>query len=94
VPTTEYAGSLAITKFGSMMSGTSWKPFHSAPKILRNKDLPFRIWIDGQHQVRRLAIAVKFGGLSTRLTMNVTSINKPLTITAPPASEVSTAPVP
>ncbi len=95
IPTTEYAGTLPISKFLSMISGSGGQPLTSAaPKALRQAVLPFRIWIDAKHQVRRLVMATSFHGVSMQVTINVTAINKPVRITPPPASEVTAVPVP
>ncbi len=94
VQATEYAGTLAMRKFLAMMPIASPQALRSAPQALRQANLPFRIWIDAKHQLRKLVITLRFRGASMQVTVNITAINKPVRITPPPASEVSAAPVP
>jgi thymidine phosphorylase len=50
------------------------------------------VWIDSNHQVRKMTLVES--GKSIRVTsmMLVTSINQPVGITVPPASQVADAP--
>ena len=52
----------------------------------------FHVWIDGQHLVRKFADTETISGQLVTTTMNVTSINQGLTISLPPASQVSSLP--
>ena len=90
VPATEYSGSLSMASLLSLMPATERKTFGSASAGLK-VDLPFQMWIDDQHYVRKFVLLITHQGASMTLTANVTSINQPVTIAAPPASQVSTA---
>jgi hypothetical protein len=52
----------------------------------------FTVWIDGQHQVRRIVEVEQVNGASVDTTMNVTAINQPVHISPPPASQVAVFP--
>jgi len=51
--------------------------------------MPLRVWIDGQHQVRKVAMRMAFRNVSMSFTVNITSINRPVRIVPPPSSQVS-----
>lgn len=92
VPTTEYAGTIPLRGLASLIPAAKGK-LGSAPAALRKTGLPFRVWIDGQHQVRRLVLRLGLDGGSMTVTMNITSINQPVHIVPPPASKVSAGPM-
>jgi hypothetical protein len=85
VATTEYAGALNLRALVAAMP--------AAQKNLLGPDaptsIPFRVWIDGQHYTRKMVMSFAFGKVSMALTVHITSINKPVRIVAPPASQVS-----
>jgi hypothetical protein len=52
----------------------------------------FEIWLDDQHQVRKLVITEHGTTESVVLSELVTSINQPVSVQVPPASQVATMP--
>lgn len=91
VPTTEYAGTIPLPGLATLFPAAKGN-MASAPAALRKTGLPFRVWIDGQDQVRRLMLSIGTHGRSVMLTINVTSINQPVRIVLPPASKISAVP--
>jgi hypothetical protein len=90
VPVTEYTGSYALaTAVGklpaSVRSGVS-SAFKQAG--LDSGTAKFTVWIDAQNIVRKDTTTLTSSVFSESLTTTVTSVNQPVTITPPPASEV------
>src|SRR5260221_381314 len=83
VVTTKYSGVIDLRSFATAMPSADRKFFGS----LGPADIKF--WIDHQHQMRKMVMRLAFGKASIALTANVTSINQPVRIVAPPASQVS-----
>jgi hypothetical protein len=91
VQTTRYAGSISpAVALKALSPGlrTSLAPMLN----LISGDITFTVWIDGQHQVRRLVESEMASGEPINVTMNITSVNQPVHITLPPASQVATMP--
>jgi hypothetical protein len=51
------------------------------------------VWLDGQHQLRRVVTTEDVSGLTITITMNITGINVPVHIVLPPASQVTKIPL-
>lgn len=83
VATTEYSGVIDLRSLATAMP-TAERPFLGSLGPAR-----IRFWIDHQHQMRKMVMQLAFGKASIALTANVTSINKPVRIVPPPASQVS-----
>jgi hypothetical protein len=82
VATTEYSGVINMRPLATTMPAAAREFFGSfRPHIM--------IWIDHQHQMRKVVVRFAFGKASGVLTALVTSINKPVRIVPPPASQVS-----
>jgi len=85
VATTEYSGTLDLRSLASEMPAAERNLVGSSG--LGN--IPFRVWIDHQHFMRKMVMRLAFGKALIALTANITSINKPVRIAPPPASQVS-----
>jgi hypothetical protein len=84
VPTTEYAGTFSFTALPpSMRAGVV------AGGITTGY---YMTWVDGQHLMRKIVLTESGGGNSLRVSILLTSINKPLNLHLPPASQVAVAP--
>jgi len=87
VATTEYAGTLNLRALIAAI------PAAAAQRKLVGSaapaGMPLRVWIDGQHQVRKVAMRMAFRKVSMSFTVNITSINRPVRIVPPPSSQVS-----
>jgi hypothetical protein len=86
VTTTEYAG---ILNRNALMAAVP----AAQKKVIRSSgvtSIPFRMWIDRQHHMRKMTMRLAMGKASMSLIANITSINAPVRIVPPPASQVST----
>src|SRR5215467_2115925 len=90
VSTTEYSGVISFRNILALMPAADRKAFGSLPSGLRFGG-PFRVWIDGQHFMRRIELRFSFRKVSMAIRVDVTSVNQPVTIVPPPASQVSAA---
>lgn len=92
VQTTEYSGSLNVGKAMTRLDPSLRKLVGPALSATGIKAAHFRVWVDGQHQVRKLAETE--GGTSYQVTSTIviTSINQPVHIHVPPASQVAGLP--
>lgn len=54
--------------------------------------LQFQEWIDAQHNVRKAIITEVGSTVSEKITMTMNDINQPVSITAPPSSQVTNMP--
>jgi LppX_LprAFG lipoprotein len=89
VPTTEYSGTISFQAFLAALPGSERQSLASAPVSLRRSGLPFKIWIDHSHQARKLELRLTYIGVSMVIAVNVKSVNAPVHVSAPPASQVS-----
>jgi hypothetical protein len=92
VATTEYTGSYQ-TAAGLPQLGSGLRPLvWPALKATGISATQFDVWIDSQHQVRKMTLVQS--GKSVRVTsvMVVTMINQPVGVQIPPASQVADAP--
>jgi hypothetical protein len=92
VSTTEYACSLnAIEALKAMAPGYLKT---SAPELraLGNSTISYRVWIDGQNDMRKVTDVVTVNGETTYSTATITALNQPVHITPPPASQTATMP--
>jgi hypothetical protein len=92
VSTTEYAGSYAAADALRKLTPSSRKLLGPALQALGSTTIRFHVWIDGQHLVRKFVDTETIGGQLATTTMNVTSINQPLSISLPPAGQISSLP--
>lgn len=92
VATTEYTGSLPVSaglaKLPASQRGAEQKRL-SAAGI---QTLGFTAWVDAQHQIRKITVTEHGSSQTTAATMQITSINRPVTATVPPASQVKAIP--
>jgi hypothetical protein len=89
VPATEYSGKIAFHAFLAALAASERQSLASAPASLRTAGLPFKIWIDRSHRVRKLTLQLTYSGVSMAMPVNVTAINGPVHVSAPPPSQVS-----
>jgi len=87
-----YAGSYAAADALRELSPGSRKLLGPLLQALGSSTVRFHVWIDGQHLVRKFADTETISGQLVTTTMNVTSINQGLTISLPPASQISSLP--
>ncbi|HEV2373503.1 MAG TPA: hypothetical protein VGS19_15180 [Streptosporangiaceae bacterium] len=51
------------------------------------------VWVDGQHQLRRVVTTEHVSALTITITINITAVNVPLSVAVPPANQVSHLPL-
>jgi hypothetical protein len=73
---------------GSKALGTSLPP--TATDGLKN--LHIDVWIDDDNRVRRMQMQLKQDAVAMTMTMNVLDFDQPVTVTEPPATDVSELP--
>lgn len=92
VPVTEYAGSFTMRQaLAALPAGTR----SAIEGQIANSEITmatFKIWLDAQHDPRQVTVTEYGGPLSLTVTETITSINQPVNIQLPPASETSVAP--
>jgi hypothetical protein len=92
VPVTEYAGTYSISKALASLPASLRSALSPQITKLGIKNGQFHVWIDGQSQVRKLVLSLSATNLTETVTETITSINQPVTITLPTASETFTIP--
>jgi hypothetical protein len=92
VPVTEYAGTISVAKAISTLSGgakAEMEQLNAAAGLTTEK---YTVWIDGQHIMRKAVITGTGTTLTETVTVTFTSVNQPVNITPPPASQTTTLP--
>ncbi|HEY1700366.1 MAG TPA: hypothetical protein VGG75_11710 [Trebonia sp.] len=56
------------------------------------RQITFQVWVDSQKNLRKLTVAETGSKISESITMTVTSMNKPVSIAVPPASQAAPLP--
>jgi hypothetical protein len=92
VPTTEYAGSFTAAQALKELPAPLRSDLAPLLKPLGNSTIHFRDWIDDQHVTRHLVEVETLNGETINTTINVTAVNRPVTITPPPASQTAAMP--
>jgi hypothetical protein len=92
VPVTEYTGTLSLDKAIASLSGSAKSALQQAITTAGFSTAKFTVWIDGKHTVRKSVVAEAGKAVSETTTTTITSINQPVNIAVPAASQ--TAPVP
>jgi len=92
VRTTHYAGTYtvaaALARLPSSLRATERKGLQT----LGIMSVQFSVWIDGQHQARKIVAYETGTSEHATVTLTVTGINQPITVTLPSASQVATIP--
>jgi hypothetical protein len=92
VPVTEYTGTIPLSTALSHFSGslkTMVEQLETTGGITSEK---FTIWVDGNNVLRKVATTAAGTALTESSVMTITSINKPGSISVPPASQTSALP--
>jgi hypothetical protein len=92
VATTEYAGSMTAATALARLSPALRKLFGPGLKLLGTEPIRFRVWIDRQHRPIREIVLETISGQQVSTTVDLTSINQPVSIMLPPASQVAVPP--
>lgn len=92
VKTTEYTGSYpvsaALAKLPAKLRGQVQQQMQS----MGLTSARFSVWIDAQHQTRKVIVVEHGSSQQMTMSMQVTSINQPVKVTLPPSGQVATVP--
>jgi hypothetical protein len=92
VSTTHYTGSYPVSAGLAKLPASERAVAQKAVQTLGIKTVHFDVWIDDQHQTRKI-VAAETGSVETmKVTMQVTGINQPVSVALPPAGQVATIP--
>ena len=92
VPTTEYTGTYPITAGLSKLPAASRSKIASQLRAMGLTTEHFTVWLDDQQQVRKVISSAKGTSEQVSSTVTVTSVNQPVSVTLPPASQTATVP--
>jgi hypothetical protein len=92
VPVTEYAGTYSMAKALAALPAASRDSMSKQITGMGVKTAKFRVWLDGQQQVRKLSVTLTSSKLTETVTETITSVNQPVSITLPPAAQTSVIP--
>ena len=92
VSTTHYTGTYSLSAGLAKLPASQRAVAQKGLQTLGVKTVRFNVWIDGQHQTRKIIVAEAGSVENMTMTMQVTGINQPVRVTLPPASQVATIP--
>ena len=90
VTTTEYTGSLTAAAALKALPASFRQVLAPELQALGNSPISFREWVDGQHHLRKMTEAETVDGDTVNTAINVTTINQPVHIRLPRASQTFT----
>ena len=92
VPVTEYTGSVSMSAALAKLPASLRSNFGQAIEKAGISSVRFTEWVDGQHHVRKTTVTETGSAVTETITTTVTSINQPVNIQIPPASQTAQLP--
>ena len=92
VAMTEYAGSYSPSKAFKALSAAQRALIGPMLRSIGTNPVHFRVWIDGQHLIRKAETTDSVGGRIVTTSFDVTAINQPVRVKLPPAHDVAPLP--
>jgi hypothetical protein len=92
IATTEYSGVLHAKAALAKLDPSMQKVLRPALSTTGITIIRFHVWVDGQHLVHKMAEVLSGGGYRVSSVVVITSVNQPVHIQAPPASQVANMP--
>jgi hypothetical protein len=92
VKTTEYTGTYPITAGLAKLPAATRSKIASQLQAMGLTTEHFTVWLDDQQQVRKVVTSAKGTSEQVASTVTVTSVNQPVSVTLPPASQTATVP--
>jgi len=92
VSTTEYTGTYSPEKAYKSLSPALRKQLGTMLRNIGTHAVRFRVWIDGQHLIRKVTNTENVRGQTVTTNLLVTSVNKPIAIKVPQASQTAAMP--
>lgn len=93
VHVTEYSGSYTMAEALRHLPSSLGSQFKQQLAKAGITSVGFKVWLDDQQQVRKLIVVDHGSAEDVTVSMLVTSVNKPITISAPPSSQVASIPL-
>jgi hypothetical protein len=91
ISTTEYSGSVSPSAALSALSPSLSQELAPELKMLSG-DISWTAWVDSQHIVRKLTENETISGQPSTVTVNVASVNQPVTVTVPASNQAYVLP--
>jgi hypothetical protein len=88
VPVTEYTGTVSLAQGLAKLPASLRSELSTEFSQAGLTTAQFKIWIDGQQQMRKLIMTEAGTDVTDTITMTVSSYGQPVTVTPPPASQV------
>jgi hypothetical protein len=92
VAVTEYTGSVSMSKAITKLPADLRASIGQALQKAGIKSVRFTEWVDAQHHVRKTTVTETGSAITETITTTITSINQPVTIQVPAASQTSQLP--
>jgi hypothetical protein len=92
VPVTEYSGTTTIATALSKLPADTRAGLQKAISATGIKTATFNVWLDSGNQARKTIVTENGTALSDTITTTLTSVNQPVTVTPPPASQTTVVP--
>jgi hypothetical protein len=92
VPVTEYTGTLSLDKGLKYLSANSRSQLQKEFSAAGLTTATFTVWIDGKNTVRKAVIKENGSTISETVTTTITSIDQPVNVQIPPASQTTPFP--
>lgn len=92
VAVTEYTGTLVMSKALTKLPADLRASIGQALEKAGISSVRFTEWVDGQHHVRKTTVTETGTAITETVTTTITSINQPVSIQVPPATQTATLP--
>jgi hypothetical protein len=92
VPVTEYSGSVSMTAALAKLPASVRSSLGADIQKAGINSAKFTEWVDAQHQVRKVVVTESGSLFSETITTTVNSINQPVNVQTPPASQTTSLP--
>jgi hypothetical protein len=89
---TEYAGTIPVAKAISTLSGGAKAEMEQMNAAAGLTTMRYTVWIDGHHIMRKAVMSGTGATLTETVTVAFTSVNQPVNIAVPPASQTTSLP--
>jgi hypothetical protein len=92
VPVTEYTGTVSIDKGMQYLSGSAKTAMEKQVASAGLSTATFTVWVDSQQVMRKAVITENGTALTEVITVTITSLNRPVNIPIPAASQTASLP--
>jgi len=92
VRATHYTGSYTVAAGLAQLPSSFRATEQRGLQALGIKTVGFNVWIDAQHQVRKITVAEQGSVEQATVSMQVTGINQPVSVSLPPPGQVAMIP--